>query len=560
MLVRLSIRDIVLIDALDLDVGRGLNVLTGETGAGKSILLDAFSLALGARGDAGLVRSDCAQGQVTAAFDVAMDHPARALLTENGLDASEDVILRRVQTADGRTRAFLNDQPVSAQVLRSVGRTLVELHGQHDERALVDADTHRALLDLFAGHDDLLSATQTTWRAWREAARLLASEEAALEKAMADADYLRHAAEELRALAPDPGEEDDLAGRRQAMMQAEKIASDLQDVLEGVAGSQSPVPQIASLARRLERRLEEMPDLVQPLVSALDRALNALGDAQSATEAAIDATAFDPRELERVEERLFALRGAARKYQAQVEDLPTLAQRFAEDVAGLDLGQSRIEAHRADMEAAFAAYRDAATALSASRHKTAVVLDAAVNGELPALKLEQAQFMTRLDVSEPEGGAADGIDQIVFWVQTNPGTQPGPLMKIASGGELSRFLLALKVSLAGKGGAPTLVFDEIDTGVSGGVSEAIGDRLARLGSQVQVLAVTHAPQVAAKASAHFLIEKSMVNGGERTVTRVAELAPEARREEVARMLAGQVITEEARAAADRLMASRTGSA
>ncbi len=558
MLVRLSIRDIVLIDALDLDLRAGLSVLSGETGAGKSILLDAFSLALGARGDAGLVRDGAGQGQVTAVFEIAGDHAAHAVLAENGLETDDDVILRRVQSADGRTRAFINDQPVSAQMLRAIGRTLVEIHGQHDERALVDPEAHRDLLDLFAGHDDELAATRAAWRVWREARRLLASEEAALEKAMADADYLRHAAEELRLLAPEPGEEEALDARRRHMMQAEKVAADLNEALDAVAGTHAPGPQIASLARRLERRLEDVPDLVAPLIGALDRSLDALGEAQSAAEAALQAAAFDPRDLETVEERLFGLRAAARKYQVQVDDLPALAERFAADVDALDVGHARIDARRAEVADAASAYEAAARALSAGRHVAAERLDAAVNDELPALKLDQARFTTRLTTVDAEAGGADGIDQVAFWVQTNPGTQPGPMMKIASGGELSRFLLALKVSLAGKGGAPTLVFDEIDTGVSGAVSEAIGNRLARLGDAVQVLAVTHAPQVAARAEAHFLIEKALLNGGARVATRVQPLDDAARREEVARMLAGQEITREARAAADRLMAGRTG--
>lgn len=558
MLTRLSIRDIVLIDSLDLDFERGMTVLTGETGAGKSILLDAFALALGARGDAGLVRHGTDQGMVTAVFAADSHDLTADILAELEITAEDDLILRRSQSSDGRTRAFVNDQPVSAQALRRIGRALVEIHGQHDERALVDVETHRALLDDFGGLDNLVAETAAAHRAWRDAERLYDAEFAALEKARADADYLQHVSGELQALAPVPGEEAELADERLRMMQAEKAAGDLQDALDALSGSQDPLPLLSGILRRLERRRDEMPEIVGPLVDALDGAIDSLGHAQTAAETALQATAFDPKALEQTEERLFALRAAARKHQVQVDDLPALAERFAADLAALDHGEARLMEHRAAADKAKQHYVGLARTLSGERHKAAEMLDAAVNGELAPLKLDTAQFLTRIDSAEPEDGGADGADRVEFWVRTNPGTPPGPMMKVASGGELSRFLLALKVSLAGRGGAPTLVFDEIDTGMSGAVSDAIGLRLHRLGEGVQVLAVTHAPQVAARAGQHLLIRKDDIRSTDedRVATRVTRLDPSDRAEEVARMLAGQEVTDEARAAAARLLDQR----
>ncbi|ABD88837.1 DNA repair protein RecN [Rhodopseudomonas palustris] len=557
MLARLSIRDIVLIERLDIEFARGLAVLTGETGAGKSILLDAFALALGGRGDAGLVRHGAEHGQVTAAFDVARGHPAFAILAANGLDDaspddSSEMILRRVQLADGRTRAFINDQTVSVQTLKAVGASLVEIHGQHDERALVDAATHRRLLDAFAGLEKDVAALETLWDARRAARATLDAHRAGMERAAREADFLRHAADELKKLNPKDGEETSLAERRTTMMQGEKIAGDLREAQEAVSGHHSPVASLAAAVRRLERRAGNAPALIDPAVKAIDAAINALEEADQHLTAALIAADFDPLELERIEERLFALRAASRKYSTPVDALAELAKKYAADVALIDAGAGQLKALEEKAAEADSRYAAAAAKLSASRAKSAEKLNKAVAGELAPLKLERAKFMTQVE-TDPGAPGPQGCDRVEFWVQTNPGTKPGPLMKVASGGELSRFLLALKVVLSDKGSAPTLVFDEIDTGVGGAVADAIGARLARLASKVQVMAVTHAPQVAARADQHLLISKDALDKGKRVATRVDALQADRRREEIARMLAGAEITAEARAAADQLI-------
>jgi DNA repair protein RecN (Recombination protein N) len=552
MLARLSIRDIVLIERLDIEFSRGLAVLTGETGAGKSILLDAFALALGGRGDATLVRHGAEQGQVTATFDVPKDHPATKILADNGLDDTGEMILRRVQLADGRTRAFINDQSISVQTLKAVGAALVEIHGQHDERALVDASTHRRLLDAFGGHEKDVAAVESLWEARRTASASLEEHRAAMERAAREADYLRHASAELKQLAPKDGEETQMADRRATMMQGEKIATDLREAQEAIGGPHSPVPALSAAVRRLERRAASSPALVEPAVKAIDAAINALEEADQHLGAALRAADFDPAELERIEERLFALRAASRKYSTPVDRLAALAVQMAGDVALIDAGAEQLKKLEADAAEADKRYAAAAAKLSAARAKAATKLDKAVNAELPPLKLERANFTTQLEADESSPGP-EGIDRVEFWVQTNPGTRPGPLMKVASGGELSRFLLALKVVLADRGSAPTLVFDEIDTGVGGAVADAIGTRLSRLAGKVQVMAVTHAPQVAARASQHLLISKDALDKGKRVATRVNALAADHRREEIARMLAGAEITAEARAAAERLL-------
>ncbi|NEU95546.1 DNA repair protein RecN [Bradyrhizobium uaiense] len=552
MLARLSIRDIVLIERLDIEFSRGLAVLTGETGAGKSILLDAFALALGGRGDAGLVRHGAEQGQVTATFDVPKGHPAARILAENGLDDTGEMILRRVQLADGRTRAFINDQAISVQTLKAVGAVLVEIHGQHDERALVDASTHRQLLDAFAGHEKDVAALEALWDIRRTAGTALDEHRAGMERAAREADYLRHASQELKALAPKEGEETELANRRTTMMQGEKVATDLREAQEAIGGSHSPVSALSAAVRRLERRAANAPALIEPAVKAIDIAINALEEADQHLHAALAATDFDPAELERIEERLFALRAASRKYSTPVDLLAALAAQYAGDVALIDAGADQLKKLEAAAAEADKRYAAAATKLSAARSKAAEKLNKAVNAELAPLKLERAKFMTQVESNAAAPGP-QGIDRVEFWVQTNPGTKPGPMMKVASGGELSRFLLALKVVLADRGSAPTLVFDEIDTGVGGAVADAIGSRLARLAGKVQVMAVTHAPQVAARASQHLLISKDALDKGKRVATRVNALAADHRREEIARMLAGAEITAEARAAAERLL-------
>jgi len=556
MLVQLSIRDIVLIERLDLGFEAGLSVLTGETGAGKSILLDSLSLALGGRGDGGLVRHGEDKGQVTATFEVGMDHPARLLLRENGLDDDGDLIFRRVQSADGRTKAYVNDQAVSVQMMRQLGQHLVEIHGQHDDRALVDTNAHRALLDAFAGLSDEVTSVQALYRTWKDAERGLKVHRAKVEAAAREADYLRSSVEELEALSPRDGEEEELAERRAVMQKSERIAGDIAEASEFLNGNASPVPIIASMMRRLERKSHEAPGLLEDTVQLLDAALDNLSNAQMEVEAALRRTEFDPRELERVEERLFALRAAGRKYSVPVSDLPALAERMVTDLADLDAGEEKLAKLEAQLGVVKADFDRAALSLSEKRRNAAAALSDAVMAELPALKLERARFTVEV-TSDASSATADGIDVVEFHVQTNPGTRPGPIMKVASGGELSRFLLALKVALADRGSAPTLVFDEIDTGVGGAVADAIGQRLKRLSKTVQVLSVTHAPQVAARASTHLLIAKGPAGDGtERIATRVATMQPEHRTEEIARMLAGASVTDEARAAAARLLAAQ----
>ena len=552
MLSRLSIRDVVLIDQLDLEFSAGLTILTGETGAGKSILLDALALALGARGDGGLVRHGQAQGQVTATFELPAGHAAHALLEGQDIEIGDELILRRVQLADGRTRAYVNDQSVSAQALRALASSLVEIHGQHDERALTDPASHRALVDAYGGLEPLAAATQRAFSALQQAQTALEAERARVAAAEAEADFARHAHDELSRLAVQPNEEEALAARRQSMMQGEKVAADIRDAQDHLTGEAAILPLLLSVSRRLQRRLPQAPDLIEPSVKALDQAIEALEGATRAVEEAIEAIAFDPQELERCEERLFALRAMGRKYQAPIEGLPGLAERFAEDLAALEAGRGEVARLEATTKSAKDAYGAAAAALSAARERSARELERAVAGELSPLKLERAEFSVELRRDETIV-AASGYDRAEFFVRTNPGARPGPLMKVASGGELARFLLAIKVCLAERGTAPTLVFDEIDTGVGGAVADAMGQRLARLSARAQVLAVTHAPQVAARAQSHYRIIKSDVGAGERVATRVSRLSAIDRREEIARMLAGAEITREARAAAESLI-------
>jgi DNA repair protein RecN (Recombination protein N) len=556
MLAHLSIRDIVLIERLDIDFSSGLSVLTGETGAGKSILLDALSLALGGRGDTSLVRNGANQGQVTAVFDVPGNHAVRELLRENAIDDEGDVILRRVQSADGRTRVFINDQPSSVTLMREAGRALVEIHGQHDERALVDTAIHRDLLDAFGGHLGEVAHVGRLWREWREAEQRHARHRASVEAAAREADFLRSSVAELAEADPQPGEETALAEKRADMMRAEKSASDISEAQELLSGATSPLPALSGLLRRLQRKAVDAPALLDPIVKALDEALVSLDGAQAAADAAMRAAEFDPAALERAEERLFALRGLARKHNVQVDDLAALRDEMAAKLADLDAGEGRLAELEKEVGATRARYDEAAAGLSALRGDAASHLAKAVAAELPALKLERAEFIVEMS-SEAEDRTESGIDAVEFWVRTNPGTRAGPMMKVASGGELSRFLLALKVALADRGSAPTLVFDEIDTGVGGAVADAIGQRLARLAEKIQVLSVTHAPQVAARAGSHFLISKS---GADRVSTGVVEMDRHGRQEELARMLAGATITAEARAAADRLLRENTAAA
>ncbi|RYE07930.1 MAG: DNA repair protein RecN [Hyphomicrobiales bacterium] len=552
MLSALSVRNIVLIDQLDIGLENGLTALTGETGAGKSILLDALTLALGGRGDAALVRNGADSGQVVAVLQLPEDHPARVALRENEIADDADLILRRVQYADGRTRAFINDQPVGAALMKTIGASLVEIHGQHDDRALVDADTHRALLDAFGGFQADVNGTAGAHASLVAIEANVAQQRALIAEAMAREDYARHVVEELAELAPERGEEDGLAERRARLMQLEKSADEVREADEILSGPSAPGQALAGLMRRLMRKADSGQSVFQPLIESLDEALNALDRTSEAVETLKREMAFDPAELEKVESRLFALRAAARKHHVAADELPEVLAKFRAEIAALQSGEATLAKLEADAEVARETYRKAARKLSAARTKAAKAISKAVEAELPDLKLGTAKFIVDQQVDE-ERVAASGFDQIAFHVQTNPGTLAGPIMKVASGGELSRFLLALKVVLADRGSAPVLIFDEIDTGVGGAVADAIGRRLRRLSSKVQVLTVTHAPQVAARADTHLFIEKQAIASGAFVRTHVKPLDGAARKEEVARMLAGATITAEARAAAGKLL-------
>ena len=555
MLSALSIRDIVLIETLDLKLNGGLSGLTGETGAGKSILLDSLGLATGARADAGLVRSGAKQGSATAIFDMPESKAVARVLDEAGIEHEGELILRRVQTSDGRTRAFVNDQPVSVALLRQLGDMLVEVHGQHDTHGLLDASTHRGMLDAFGGFEGKVSELSDLHGAWRELQSELARLTEEIERAQADADYLRVAVGELNELSPEPGEEVRLAQDRTLMMSAEKISTDLSEALDILETDGGIETRLSSALRRLETQRENAAGRLDAAVSALDRAIVESAEAREQVSTALADLEFDPDRLETVESRLFSLRAAARKHSCSVDDLPRIAESLAARLGDIEGGEGRLTDLRKSVDKARDAYIAKAKALSSARKSAAKKLDAAVVKELPPLKLDKARFRTEIDVSPFDEGGPEGIDKVRFEVATNPGAPFAQLAKIASGGELARFMLALKVSLAARGGAPVLVFDEVDAGVGGAVAQAVGDRLAQLAEKVQVLVVTHSPQVAAQADNHLKIEKRVKGKAKSSLpaTHVDHLESDARREEIARMLAGATVTDEARAAADQLI-------
>lgn len=551
MLTALDIREVVLIEALLLEFPDGLGALTGETGAGKSILLDALGLALGARGDAGLVRHGAIAASVSASFDVAADHPARMLLSENGLENDGEIILRRQLKADGGSRAWINDQPVSATLLRDIGATLVEVHGQHDDRGLLQPRGHLRLLDSFGGLVNEVAATADAHVAWRSAIDTHATLLARIEADARDREWLDHAVTELRALAPEPGEEDALATERTAMQQGARLADDLGAVNDLLDGSEGGLAKLRQAARRLERLANERSELADAL-AAIDRALNEAGDAEDALAAAARAMAFEPDRLDSVETRLFELRAMARKHRVAADALPALADELAARAEAIDAGEASVVQAAKAVKFTRAAFETAATALSKVRAAAAKRLDIAVAAELAPLKLDTARFRVATTPLPESGWSAAGAERVEFEVSTNPGAPFGALLKIASGGELSRFVLALKVALAETGSAGTIIFDEIDRGVGGAVASAIGDRLARLASVTQLLVVTHSPQVAARASHQWRISKS--SAGTVTRTGITRLDAQARQEEIARMLSGTQVTNEARAQAARLLA------
>ncbi|MFW2542559.1 DNA repair protein RecN [Primorskyibacter sp. 2E107] len=548
MLRALEIRDMLIIERLDLGFQPGLNVLTGETGAGKSILLDSLGFVLGWRGRAELVRSGAAQGEVTAVFDLPEGHAGRAVLEEAGLPVSDELILRRVNTADGRKTGWINDRRVSGEVLRRLSETLVELHGQHDDRGLLDPKGHRAILDEYADLGAVQAPVRSAWRARSEARKTLEQAKAALAEVQAEEDFLRHAVEELTRLDPQPGEEADLDAKRRTMQSAEKIREDIAQASNAL-GYDGAEGAMSGALRWLEGASEKAEGRLDAPIGALTRAMAELDEAARGVADCLDALEFNPAELEDCEERLFAIRGLARKHQVMPDALPGLTETLSARLEALDAGEARIADLDAAVRAADKDYDAAAAALTQARRTAAVRLDKAVSDELAPLKMERAVFTTQ--VAEAPAGP-EGRDAVQFTVATNPGAPAGPLNKIASGGELSRFLLALKVCLSEEqGGGATMIFDEIDRGVGGATADAVGRRLKALADGGQVLVVTHSPQVAALGGHHWRVEKRVVD--EVTSSTVTPLSDADREGEIARMLSGDTVTKEARAAARALL-------
>ncbi len=553
MLVALSIRDILLIDRLDLTFEAGLGVLTGETGAGKSILLDALGLALGARSDSGLVRPGAGQAVVSAVFQPAPDHPVHALIAEQGLDPVDDgdLVLRRVLGQDGRSRAFLNDQPVGVGLLRTIGGLLVEIQGQHEQQGLLNPATHRVVLDAFGALQSELADAAGCFERWRAAEQAVQEAREAAARAAEDEDLLRHAVAELDQLAPQPGEVARLEQERALLANAEKLVEALNAAGDALTGETGAEPAIARAQRALDRAPEAAAGNVRPIAQALDRAGVELAEAGAELSRLVSALDSDPARLEVMEDRLFALREVARKHGVGVDQLTELADALQSRLTHLGNAESHLQALAEAAQQQRAAYCAAAERLSAARRRSAALLDQAVAQELPPLKLERAHFVTQLTTQDEANWGPAGTDRVAFEVSTIPDTPPGPIARIASGGELSRFMLALKVVLASAAPVPTLIFDEVDSGIGGATADAVGERLARLAGRVQVLVVTHSPQVAARGGHHWQVRKDAV--GQAIATNVVKLDDGARREEIARMLSGAEITAEARAAADRLL-------
>jgi DNA repair protein RecN (Recombination protein N) len=556
MLIALSIRDVVLIDQLDLEFEPGLTAFTGETGAGKSILLDALGLALGARADAGLIRAGAAQSVVTAAFSLQTSHPAHALLAEQGLDGDDTVVLRRIVSRDGKSRALINDQTVSLSLLRRVAETLIEIEGQHAALALAEPATQLRLLDQFGVPAALRQRTLTAWRGWRAAEAALREARDAIEAARRDEEFLRHAYGELHDLAAQPDEEQQLASERHHLQGAERRAAAIDAALSEIAPrerrSGGPAVALRSAARSLSRLAETEPgSQAAQALSAIERAEEALSEAETLLSRASADAAPDPRALDQIETRLFALRAAARKYAVAVSDLPALCESFAARIAALETGENAIAALVSAAATARADFTEAANALHNARQDAARKLESALARELPPLKLDRARFTIACTALPEARWSEAGMDETSFLVATNPGDTPGALDRVASGGELSRLMLALKVVLTRAGPADTLIFDEVDSGIGGATAAAVGERLARIAKATQILMVTHTPQVAARAAHHFVVAKSALKN--RAQTTVRRLDHDARHEEIARMLAGETITDAARAAAHSLL-------
>ena len=553
MLSMLSIRDVVLIDRLEFNLAPGLSVLTGETGAGKSILLDALGLVLGSRSDLRLLRQGRDHASVAACFRISHNHPARAILRDNDVTAGdEDVVVRRIIGRDGRSKAYINDQPVGVTLLRRLGETLVEVHGQFDSQRLLDPASHRALLDSFGGHAGEVQACAQAWRAWRQALESLSRAKAEMAAASRDSDYLREAVAELGRIAPQPGEEAELAQRRALLQNAEKVITAITEAGQELSDGRGVIDTLRGVLRGLERIAAKAEGRLESAIGALERALGEVSDAEAALERTLADADLDPRRLEEVEERLFALRKLARKHSVSADTLPHVQDELARRLAALADGADTVERLTLEAQAAEGMFRAAAERLSKARAACAGRLDAAIAVELKPLRLGKAQFRTRISPVDPDEWGEHGGETVEFEIATNPGAPPGPLARIASGGELARFMLALKVVLAQADPVSTLVFDEVDAGIGGAVADAVGERLAHLAGDVQVLVVTHSPQVAARGHHHWRISKCVVDGATRT--HVEALDEAGRTEELARMLAGARVTEEARRAARSLLA------
>jgi DNA repair protein RecN (Recombination protein N) len=566
MLLGLTIRDVVLIDRLSLAFRPGLCVLTGETGAGKSILLDALGLALGRRAEASLVRPGAEQAAVAAEFAVEPDHPAAAMLREAGIasDLAGTIVVRRIVTADGRSRAFVNDEPVSVALLRELGDSLVEIQGQGEQRGLLDPATHRFLLDAVAEHDprdgrpggrlpgDLPAALALCWQEWRTARHRAEDAERRLAASRAEEDLLRHHRAELDAIAPEGDEEERLGARRSLLQSAERLGEAVAEAIAEIDGDGGAQQALARALRRLDRARDRAQGLLDSALAAAERAASETAEALAALAGAAALLELDPRALEEVEERLFALRGLARKHAVSVADLPRLRAAFADRLAAIETGADEVAALDEAATVARMRYTEAAAAVSRARERAARRLDGAVAAELKPLRLDKARFRTVLTTLPEAEWGEHGTERVHFEVATNPGAPFGPLARIASGGELSRFMLALKLVLAGTSSVPTLIFDEVDSGIGGAVAAAVGERLQLLGTRLQILVVTHSPQVAARGAHHWRVAKRQAERV--TVTRVEELDADTRQEEIARMLSGSIVTAEARAAAASLIA------
>ena len=551
MLRSLNIRNVVLIDKLDIDFEAGFGVLTGETGAGKSILLDSLGLVLGKRADVSLIRQGEDKLSVTAIFDNPKSAELDALLAQNDIDVGSEIMIKRSLSTSGVAKIFVNDQPITAKLLKDIGKFLVEIHGQFDNQGLLNPANHMGVLDGFGGYDDLLCQTSTGWEAYCQARQKRLDAENSIAKAKEDEDNLRHWIRELEQISPKPGEMDELSARRQELMHAEKIIENLNYAYSSLTQGKDISSALRSAQAGIDKANSYVDGKYNDIYAALDRALIEVSDAIDAIESASTDISLNSSEQEEIDSRIFALKDLARKHGVMVDDLSQKLEDFRQELSSIEMGEDGLKALRQDEQSKRLAYITAANALHQGRVAAAQKLDKKVMAELPPLKMDKAKFVTMIEQKGESGRSKLGFDEVYFSVSTNPNSPQGPLNKIASGGELARFMLALKVNLAQSVNIPTMIFDEVDAGIGGAVAQAVGERLARLGQEVQVLVVTHAPQVAALGGSHFKVEKHTQD--DITTTTVKKLSEPERKEEIARMLAGEVITDEARAAAVKLM-------